>query len=64
MIGFMVLRFSCKSWSLFWFAVMQLTWENNIKVLTVFLVLPIKFVNDKSKTNKQTNESVKPTLVS
>ena len=43
---------------------MQLTGENNIKVLTVFLVLPIKFVNDKSKTNKQTNESVKPTLVS
>ena len=54
MIGFMVLRFSCKSWSLLWFAVMQLTWEDNIKVLTVFLVLPIKLVNDKSKTNKQT----------
>lgn len=43
-----------ESWSLFWFAVMQLTWEDNIKVLTVFLVSPIKFVNDKSKTNKQT----------
>ena len=56
MIGFMVLRFSCKSWSLLWFAVMQLTWEDNIKVLTVFLVLPIKFVNDASKTDKKTNK--------
>ena len=35
---------------------MQLTWEDNIKVLTVFLVLPIKFVNGALKTDKQTNK--------